>query len=131
MEFYSTPLAQSVIACAIEVHQTMGPGLLESTYQRCLAKELSLRQLAFDEQVAVPAEYKGMELGVGYRLDFVIEEQLIVELKAVEKLLPLHNAQMMTYLRLTGLRQGLLINFNAATLKDGLRSILNARATKE
>jgi GxxExxY protein len=128
VDLYTSPLAQKVIGCAIEVHATVGPGLLESTYQVCLAEELTLCGVAFREQVPIPIAYKGRQLGVGYRIDFLVEEQLVIELKAVEQVLPIHGAQVLTYLRLMNLRQGFLINFNNKRLVDGVKSFLNPRA---
>ena len=98
-------------------------------YQRCLAHEFMLNGLSFRSQVALPIEYKGLDVGLGYRVDFVIEEQLVVELKAVDHMLPIHDAQVMTYLRLLNLPQGFLINFNVRRLVDGVRSILNTRTS--
>jgi GxxExxY protein len=112
-----------VIGACIEVHRLVGPGLLESVYERCLACELRLRGLRFERQRAVPLEYKGIDLECGYRLDFVVEETLVVEVKAVDALLPIHQAQLLTYLRLAGLRTGLLVTFREAVLKNGLRRL--------
>jgi GxxExxY protein len=127
MELYSTPLGRRVIGCAIEVHSALGPGLLESMYQRCLAHEFSLQGLRFRQQVALPIAYKGLAVGIGYRVDFIVEEDLVLELKTVERLLPVHDAQVLTYLRILGLRQGFLINFNMRKVTDGVRSLLNSR----
>jgi len=101
----------------------IGPGLLESAYEACLARELQLRGLHFERQRALPVEYKGIRLECGYRLDFVVEQELVVEVKAVEALLPVHEAQVITYLRLTGIASGLLVNFNTWTLRQGLRRL--------
>ena len=120
----STPLAQLVIGCAIEVHSILGPGLLESAYESCLEHELILRGTYLRRQVVLPVTYKGLELVSGFRADFVIEESLLVELKSVERLLPIHEAQVLTYLRLARLKQGLLINFNVLRLTAGLKSFL-------
>jgi len=117
-------LTQEVIGAAIEVHRVLGPGLLESSYERCLARELSLRGVQFEAQVNLPVEYKGVRLEAGYRMDFVVEGSLLLELKAVEKVLPIHEAQVLTYLRLSGLRVALLLNFGEKVLKDGLRRIV-------
>ncbi len=113
-----------MIGCAIEVHRHLGPGLLESAYQRCLTHELSLQQIAFSADRPLPLTYKGLDLHCGYRLDVIVEGQLVLELKAVERLLPIHQAQMITYLRLLSMRQGLLINFNVPRLVDGVKSLL-------
>jgi len=120
----TNPVVQSVIGGAIEVHRALGPGLLEAAYQRCLAREFDLRGLQFRTEVPLPVVYKGADVNCGYRLDFVVEENLIVEIKAVEHLLPIHDAQVITYLRLSGATQALLINFNVPRLVDGLKSFL-------
>ena len=124
MEIQTSPLGRLVIGAAIEVHSHLGPGLLESTYEHCLAHEMTLRGLTFERQVALPVIYKGTRLDGGYRVDFVVDRQLVVELKAIDRLLPVHEAQVITYLRLLRVRQGLLINFNARLLTAGLRSLL-------
>lgn len=115
--------SEVVIGACIEVHCVLGPGLLESAYEQCLAHELALRGLSFQRQVSVPVEYKGLQLECGYRVDLVVEGELVVELKAVERLLPVHEAQVITYLRLMGLQAGLLVNFHAETIKRGLRRL--------
>ena len=116
-------LSEQIIAACIEVHRHLGPGLLESAYQECLGHELSLRQLRFTAQKPLPVAYKGCLLDCGYRLDFVVENSIFIELKAVERLLPVHQAQVLTYLKLTSLDTGLLINFNVPILKQGLRPL--------
>ncbi len=118
------PLTAAVIAAAIEVHRILGPGLLESIYQRALYHEMTLRNMSFQSQQPVPVVYKGVNLGDDLRLDFVVGGQLIVELKAVEKLLPIHEAQLITYLKLTRLNTGLLINFNVRLLKEGIKRMV-------
>jgi GxxExxY protein len=110
-----------VIGCAIEVHRELGPGLLESTYEQCLARELALQGVPFALQVGVPIEYKGARLDCGYRLDLLVEDRIIVELKAVAALDPIHEAQILAYMKLAKIKIGLLINFNVLRLKDGLR----------
>ena len=115
------PLTEKVIGCAIEVHRTLGPGLLESAYEQCLAHELILNAIPFRLQVPVPVEYKGVHLECGYRIDILIDEQLILELKSVEQLSGLHEAQLLTYMKLAGMRTGLLINFNSRRLVDGVK----------
>lgn len=130
MQVYRSPIAESVIGCAIEVHRTVGPGLLESAYEVCLEKEFKQRGLSYARQVAVPVSYKGVDLECGYRLDFVVENELVVEIKSVECVLPVHKAQVLTYLKLTGLPQGLLINFNVSLLKNGVCSVVNTSASK-
>ena len=117
-------LSRQVIGCAMEVHRRLGPGLLESAYHACLVHELSLAGIAFEKELALPVPYKGVLLDCGYRLDVVVERRLILELKSVDALLPVHHAQLMTYLKLTGLRVGLLINFNVVLLKDGIKRIV-------
>ncbi len=112
-----------VIGACIEVHRCLGPGLLESAYEQCLAHEFDLRLLSAERQVHLPVRYKNVEIDCGYRLDFIIEAELIVEIKAVERLLPVHEAQLLTYLKLTGLPAGLLVNFHTETLRHGLRRL--------
>lgn len=119
-----TEVTQGIIEAAIEVHRALGPGLLESIYEECLAEELGLRKVPFERQHAVPLIYKGRCLGTDLRIDLLIGD-VVVELKAVEKILPIHAAQVVTYLRLTQKPYGLLINFNVPLLKDGVRRYLN------
>ena len=114
-------LTEEIIGAAIEVHRALGPGLLESAYQDCLCVELGLRDLRFVSQLELPVEYKGQHVDAGYRLDLVVADKVVVELKAVERLLPLHEAQLLTYLRLGAYSTGLLLNFNVPVLKDGIR----------
>ena len=114
-------LTEQIIGAAIEVHKPLGPGLLESVYEDCLCHELGLRGLRYRRQVTLPVVYKGVELQAGCRIDLLVEEKVVVELKAVEQLAPVHEAQLLTYLRLGGFKVGLLINFNVPVLKDGLR----------
>ena len=111
----------SLIGAAIEVHRALGPGLLESAYVECLCYELSSAGLVFRKQVELPVLYKKVKLDCGYRMDIVVSESLVLEIKTVEKLLPIHQAQLLTYLRLSGLRTGLLINFNVPVLKNGIK----------
>jgi len=118
------PLAGAVIASAIDVHKVLGPGLLESVYQRCLAYELTLRCVPFLQQVPLPINYKGLPTDCGYRLDLLVDGAVIVEIKCVDRLAPIHSAQLLTYLKLSGTPQGLLINFNVPRLIDGVRSIV-------
>jgi GxxExxY protein len=118
---YEEALTEQIIGAAIEVHRALGPGLLESAYQACLARELAVRGLSFEQQKPSPVEYKGTRLDCGYRLDFLVADKVIVELKAVDELHPVHEAQLMTYMKLTGCKVGLLINFNEVLLKDGVR----------
>lgn len=113
-------LTKAIIGSAIEVHRELGPGLLESTYEECLCHELHLRDLKFRRQIDLPVAYKGLKLDCGYRLDVLVEETVLVELKAIENIIAIHRAQLLTYLRLSEKKAGLLINFNAAVLKDGI-----------
>lgn len=117
-------LSNVVIGAAIEVHRHLGPGLLETAYHQCLARELSLRKLSFETEKAIPLNYKGINLDCGYRLDFLVEGKLILELKAVEQILPIYDAQMLTYLKLTGCKLGMILNFNVPVLKDGIKRIV-------
>jgi len=114
-------LSEAVIGAAIEVHRELGAGLLESSYEMALCRELSLRGIEFKRQVEVPVIYKGVRLECGYRIDLVIAEMIVVEIKSVEKFEKIHEAQLLTYLKLSGHRLGLLINFNVPLLKDGLK----------
>ena len=118
-------LTGEVIGAAIEVHKALGPGLLESAYEECLCHELKLRGIEFERQVDLPIEYKGTKLDCAYRMDIVADDQLIVELKSCESLQPIHQAQLLTYLKLTGLKVGLLINFNVPILKEGIKRLAN------
>jgi GxxExxY protein len=118
-------ITDRVIGAAIQVHRTLGPGLLESAYEACLAFELTDRGLKVEQQVPLPVVYRGVNLECGYRLDFLVEDAVIVEVKAVDDLAPIHEAQVLSYLKLSGLRVGLLINFNVMVLKRGLRRIVN------
>jgi GxxExxY protein len=118
-------LSGEVIGAAIEVHRLLGPGLLESAYELALERELSLRGLCVERQKAIPLEYKGMTLGDGFRIDLLVQGQVIVEVKAVDSIQPIHEAQLLTYLRLTDKRLGLLINFNEKTIKEGVKRIVN------
>ena len=117
-------ITHEIIGAAIEVHKRLGPGLLESAYEECLAHELRLRNLRVDQQVALPVVYKETKLECGYRLDLLVEGRTVVELKSVESLAPIHEAIILTYLRLSGHKIGLLINFNVAILKDGVRRFI-------
>ena len=114
-----------ILGAAIQVHKALGPGLLESAYQRCLCKELQLRGVSFLSQVSLPIHYRGLVLDCGYRLDIVIPDFVIVEVKALHHVLPVHRAQVLTYLKLTGIRLGLLINFNVEVLRTGIYRLIN------
>jgi GxxExxY protein len=120
----TNPVSERVIGAAIEVHRHLGPGLLESSYQACLCRELELREIPHHSQVALPLVYKGIQIARGYVIDLLIEDSLIVEIKSVDKLLPIHSAQLMTYMRLLGVSSGILMNFNVAALPHGIRRIL-------
>ncbi len=115
------PLTEKIIGAAIEVHRTLGPGLLESAYEECLCQELETSGLAFQRQVMLPIVYKGHSVEPGFRIDVIVERQVLVELKAVAALLPVHDAQVLTYLKLSGIGKGLLMNFNAMPLKNGIK----------
>jgi len=114
-------LTDAIIGAAMEVHRTLGPGLLESTYEMCLCRELNIRGIPFERQVPIPVEYKGVKLDCGYRADIVVDGRILVEIKAIDSLLSVHDAQLLTYLSLGGWKIGLLINFNVELLKRGLR----------
>jgi len=117
-------LSHQIIGAAIEVHKTLGPGLLESAYEECLAHEFALRGIAFERQKPMPLQYKGCQLDCGFRADFLVGGKVLVELKSVSDLTPVHSAQVITYLRLTGCKLGLLINFNETRLKDGMKRLI-------
>jgi len=119
MEF--DDLSNRVIGCAIDVHRELGPGLLESTYGQCLAHELKLNGSSFQLQYPQPVEYKGIRLDCGYRIDMLIEDELIIELKAVEEIKGIHEAHLLTYMKLAGIKTGLLMNFNVTKLKNGIK----------
>ena len=118
-------ITEKIIGAAIAVHRALGPGLLESAYEACLAYELSQRGLTFERQKALPVVYHQVKLDCGYRIDLLVEDQVVVELKSVEKLLPIHEAQLLSYLKLAEKRVGLLINFNVRVLKDGIKRLRN------
>jgi len=118
---HESGLGERVIGLSIDVHRHLGPGLLESAYEECLCFELKQTGIGYQRQVALPIVYKDVRLDCGYRMDIVVQNELIIEIKAVDRILPVHEAQMLTYLRLSHLRAGLLLNFNNVVLKDGLR----------
>jgi GxxExxY protein len=118
------PLTEKVIGFAIEVHRQLGPGLLESAYEECLSYELRQSGLDFRRQVPLPVVYKTIRLDCSYRIDIVVEDKVVLELKTVERLIPVHDAQLLTYLKLSGMRIGLLLNFNSPVLKDGIRRMV-------
>ncbi len=114
-------LTREIIGAAIEVHRHLGPGLLESAYQQCLAKELELRGIPYQSEWPLPLEYKGLRVNCGYRVDFLVANSVVIETKAVEAIAPVHEAQLLTYMRLGGWKVGLLINFNVLALRTGIR----------
>ena len=117
-------LSEQIIGAAIEVHRHLGPGLLESAYRRCLVHELGLRGLSVRTEVSLGIDYKGIRLASGYRLDIVVENKVVVEVKAVDALAPIHQAQLLTYLRLGGYQLGLLVNFNVPVLREGIKRLV-------
>jgi GxxExxY protein len=117
-------LSHEIIGAAMEVHKALGPGLLESAYEECLAREFALRGIAFERQAPLSVSYKGVQVDAGYRLDFLVGDLVIVELKAVESILPVHEAQALTYLRLSGKKLALIVNFNVPLLKDDIKRIV-------
>ncbi len=119
------PLTNRIIGSAIEVHRVLGPGLLESAYEECFCYELQLIGIEFKRQISIPVDYKSIKLECGYRADLVVEDKLVIEVKAIEKIKAIHEAQLLTYLKLTGIKTGLLINFNVPLLKDGVRRLVN------
>lgn len=124
-KLYQEQLTGQVIGAAIEVHKQLGPGLLESTYQACLCHELELRGISYESEKPLPLEYKGIKLECGYRKDVLVAGAVIVEIKSVEALAPIHEAQLLTYLKLTGIKAGFLINFNVVVLKNGFRRLVH------
>jgi GxxExxY protein len=124
LELFEEQCTGKILGAAIEVHKYLGAGLLESVYQKCLAREFSLREIEFEQEKSLPVEYKGVKLECGFRLDFLVNQLVVVELKAVDQLDSVHEAQLLTYLRLTGCKVGLLINFNVPILKDGIHRMV-------
>jgi GxxExxY protein len=122
--FVEEDLSKKLIACAIEVHRYLGPGLLESAYEECLCHELSLQDIFFERQKALPLQYKGISLDCGYRMDIVAANKIILELKCVDKILPVHEAQLLTYLKLTNLKVGLIFNFHVSVMKNGIKRLI-------
>jgi len=122
MEF--DELSNKVIGCVIEVHRNLGPGLLESTYEQCLAAEFSDQGIPFRLQAELPVTYKNKTINCGYRIDVLVDDALILELKCVEKLLPIHEAQLLTYMKLAKIRRGLLLNFNVRLMKEGIKRLV-------
>jgi GxxExxY protein len=124
LEAERDPLTERIIGAAIEIHRALGPGLLESAYEICLAYDLAQMGLEAQRQLPLPLVYKSIKLDQAYRLDLVVERSVVVELKTVEKLLPIHQAQLLTYLKLGGYKIGLLLNFQSAVLKDGIKRVV-------
>ncbi len=122
--FYNEELTDKIIAAAIEVHRNLGPGLLESAYEECFCHELYIKGFPFVRQKPLPLEYKGIKLDCGYRMDIVVDNKVVVELKCVDKILPVHEAQLLTYLRLSNIKVGLIINFYTPVLKDGIKRLV-------
>ena len=114
-----------IVDAAFKVHNFLGPGLLESSYEACLKHELKKRKVNIQSQVSFPIDYDGLKIDAGYRIDLLVEEAIIVELKSIEKILPIHEAQLLTYLKLSNLKVGLLINFNVLRIKDGIKRLVN------
>jgi len=131
MAVLRSPVAHKVIGAAIRVHRSLGPGCFESVYESCLDREFREVELPFERQVEIPVSYRGDEVSPAFRADFVVGGILLVELKSVERIHPVHEAQVLTYLRLSGLKQGLLINFNVPILRHGLKSFLLSGPTKK
>jgi GxxExxY protein len=123
---YLNDLGYEIIGCAIEVHKNLGPGLLESVYQACLKREFEIKGISFKTQLMVPVQYKGLVLDTDYRLDFLVEDGIVIELKALEGLLPVHEAQLLTYMKLLEKPKGVLFNFNCpALVKGGVKQMVN------
>ena len=120
-KLYQSELSGEVIGAAVEVHRELGPGLLESAYEECFCRELDLREMVFERQKPLPLAYKGISLDCGYRLDLLVEDRIIVEIKSVEALASIHEAQLLTYMKLARMKVGLLINFNVPVLKNGIK----------
>ena len=118
-------ISGNIIGAAIEVHKALGPGLLESAYEECLCHELNVRSISFERQKSLPVIYKNIKLDCGYRLDMVVEDSIIIELKSCEQIEPIHKAQLLTYLKLSGINLGLLLNFNVTVMRDGIVRIVN------
>ncbi len=122
---HENDIGERLIGCAIKVHRTLGPGLLESAYEACLGYELQKAELRFRRQVGLPIEYDGLKIDAGYRLDFLIEDKVVAELKSIERLAPIHAAQLLTYLRLGDFKLGYVFNFNVIELRSGIKRVVN------
>ena len=118
-------LSREIVDCAVEVHRSLGPGLLESAYEQCFCTEIASRGLSFERQVHLPVHYKGSLVECGYRLDVVVDNLVVIEIKSVSKLEPVHVAQLLTYLKLSGMKLGFLLNFNSSLMKNGIRRVVN------
>lgn len=118
-------LTERILGACIEIHRALGPGLLESAYEECLCYELVLADIPFERQMTLPVAYKGVQLECGYRLDLLVEKTVVVEIKSIERILPVHEAQLLTYLRLTGVNVGLLVNFHSSVLMNGVKRMVN------
>jgi GxxExxY protein len=123
-DYPESELTNLIILCAIEVHRYLGPGLLESVYEHCLCRELELRGLSYRRQVPLDVSYKGVDLDCGYRLDIIVSDKVLIELKSVDTILPIHIAQLMTYLKLSKMKVGLILNFNCSLMKDGIKRVV-------
>jgi GxxExxY protein len=121
---YEKELTNRIIGAAVEVHRHLGPGLLESAYEECLCHELRLCELSFERQKPLPLEYKSIKLDCGYRIDMIVENKVVLELKCVESIAPVHEAQLLTYLKLSGLKVGLIFNFHVALMRDGIKRLV-------
>jgi len=117
-------LSNKIIGACIEVHKSLGPGLLENVYQECLAREFSIQHISFQKELSKPVEYKGVLMDCNLRLDFLVDQKVVVELKAVDRISPVHKAQVLTYLKMTGYKLGLLVNFNVPALKNGIERVV-------
>ncbi|RMH58752.1 MAG: GxxExxY protein [Candidatus Hydrogenedentota bacterium] len=123
-EDFEKELTEKIIGAAIEVHRVLGPGLLESAYEACLCHEFSKRGISFERQKHLPIRYKDVRIDCGYRMDLVVEERVVIEIKSVDKIFPIHEAQLLTYLKISGIKVGLLINFNSKVLIEGVRRLV-------
>ena len=121
---YEKELTNRIIGAAVEVHRHLGPGLLESAYEECLCHELRLQELSFERQKPLPLEYKSIKLDCGYRIDMIVENKVILELKCVNSITPVHEAQLLTYLKLSGIKVGLILNFHVALMRDGIKRLV-------
>jgi GxxExxY protein len=124
VKYPEADLSNRVILAAIEVHRHLGPGLLESAYSACLCRELASLEITFDKEKVLPVTYKGLKLDCGYRMDLVVEDRLVLELKCVDRILPIHEAQLLTYLKISGLKVGLILNFNCKLMKEGIKRMV-------